>query len=395
MQAIAELGRRVDERWRAAGYRAGQFTQIAAAELGQLMNAGAPSGDEIARWAIDTVELPRQANVPASFGQPPITLYRTDKFYIEALYWLDGTTAIHDHAFAGAFAVLGGSSLHSTFQFEQTDYVDDRLRLGTLTRKASELLEEGAVRPIVAGRSFVHSLFHLDRPSVSLTVRTYADADVYPQLEYRAPGLAMDSSYIPEGPTRRLAVLDMLADSRSGEFVPALRAALEKADLLQCFRAIEQTAVHPYASRELPSAFRIVRDRFPEQADLVQRAVEETLRQRNIHGRRELIHQSAHRFLLALLLNIPDRDDLLAMVTTRTGCDDPIAQVVTWMRELAADGAGTLGISLDDSGLATFEGMLRGWSEETICKQPGTNLVSVAKWGLTLPRTHLLRGLLH
>src|SRR4051794_18745742 len=37
------------------------------------------------------------------FGDPPVTLYRGRDFYISALYWLEGTTNIHQHGFAGAF----------------------------------------------------------------------------------------------------------------------------------------------------------------------------------------------------------------------------------------------------------------------------------------------------
>lgn len=393
MQPAVDLGSRIDARWRAAGYREDAFVELAHAELERFIAAGELSAADIATWAVVADELPRQANVPITFGQPPVTLYRTDKFYIEALYWLDGTTAIHDHAFAGAFAVLEGSSLHTTFAFDQADAVDSHLRVGRLSRAHAELLPSGAVRAIVPGRSFIHSLFHLDRPSVSLTVRTFTHAASYPQLEYRRPGLALDSAFFPEGPGRRLAVLDMLAKTDAERYAVALRQFLQRADLLHCFRALEQASINPAVTHCVASGLALVGERFGDHAATLHGAIADTVRQRNVYGRREHVHDPQHRFLLALLLNIPDRDELLTMVRARMGGDDAIAQVVTWLRQMAANGPHALGIALDTAGLIVIEGLLRGWDEAHMVASGGDRL-AVAKWSLTLPRTQLLHGLL-
>ena len=37
------------------------------------------------------------------FSNFPITVYNCPEFYIELLVWTTGTTAIHQHAFSGAF----------------------------------------------------------------------------------------------------------------------------------------------------------------------------------------------------------------------------------------------------------------------------------------------------
>ncbi len=395
MDAFTKLGRQLDERWRAAGHRASAFGSLACGALTELLADSPASGDDIARWAVASDSLPRQANQPISFGQPPITVYRGDGFYIEALYWLDGTTAIHDHAFAGAFAVLEGSSLHTTFAFDQSEFIDARIRLGSLSRENSELLAAGDVREIVAGRSFIHSLFHLDRPSVSLTVRTYADAQAYPQLEYRRPGLAMDSSFSPEAPARKLAVLDMLANTASQSFEPALHDYLRRADLLHCFRALEQTTVHASAHVHVAGGFEVVGERFAEHVPVLRGALAETVRQRNIHSRRERVHEPEQRFLLALLLNVTDRGELLNIVRERTGAEDPVEPLMQWMAALAKGGREAIGIDLDQAGLATLEGMVRGCSEDEICERYQVPRMNVAKWGMTLPRTQLLGSLLH
>jgi len=71
-----------------------------------------------------------QKNLDATFGQPPITLFHHDRFYIEALFWLSSTTSIHQHAFAGAFSVLAGSSVQARYRFEPRTGVERRLRFG-------------------------------------------------------------------------------------------------------------------------------------------------------------------------------------------------------------------------------------------------------------------------
>ena len=45
--------------------------------------------------------LPEQMDVEAAFGNPPVTLFAGLRFHIDVYFWLDGTTEIHQHAFAG------------------------------------------------------------------------------------------------------------------------------------------------------------------------------------------------------------------------------------------------------------------------------------------------------
>ena len=98
-------------------------------------------------------------------------MYRGRGFYIDVLFWLDGTTNIHQHGFWGAFQVLAGSSVHCRFGFDLAEEINHRLRIGKLRLLETELLGLGAIRKILGGELFIHSLFHLDRPSVSIVIR--------------------------------------------------------------------------------------------------------------------------------------------------------------------------------------------------------------------------------
>ncbi|MBK8286904.1 MAG: hypothetical protein IPK97_19705 [Ahniella sp.] len=55
---------------------------------------------------------------------------------------------------------------------------------------------------------------------------------------------------------------------------------------------------------------------------------------RSIIDLRRKLHDPDHRFLLALLLNVYDRVALLQGVATEFALNDPVAKVLTWLREM-------------------------------------------------------------
>ena len=95
---------------------------------------------------------------------------------------MDATASIHQHAFSGAFRVVTGSSLHSEYEFVEQARVSQLLLLGEVRTQRLEALTRGDVRRITSGRAgLVHSLFHLDQPSVTLVIRTYGEPWAQPQ----------------------------------------------------------------------------------------------------------------------------------------------------------------------------------------------------------------------
>src|SRR4030095_10603662 len=111
----------------------------------------------------------------------------TDKFHIDIYYWLDGTTTIHQHGFSGAFQVFLGSSVHSQYSFEHERRITPHFSVGRVCLNSVELLKEGDIRTIIPGRRFIHSLFHLDRPSATITIRTYETPSALPQYDFLKP----------------------------------------------------------------------------------------------------------------------------------------------------------------------------------------------------------------
>ncbi len=145
---------------------------------------------DVAKWGLTAERLPPQVDLSAKFGQPPLTVYSGRDFRIEVLFWVQGVPAIHQHSFSGAFHVMHGSSLQSLWDFEPTEQVAMRLAFGRVSLKKAELLRKGDSRPIIAGNRLIHSTFHLDRPSLTVVVRTVGETDQLPQYSYLPPTIA-------------------------------------------------------------------------------------------------------------------------------------------------------------------------------------------------------------
>ncbi|MBB2890962.1 hypothetical protein [Flexivirga oryzae] len=122
-------------------------------------------------------------------GDPAVTLYedRQRKFYIEALFHIDVSTAIHDHAFSGAFIVTDGTCAHQKFEFE-VDGSGSHL-LGELSPTKADRIGPGTVLQIESGPRFVHRNLHLSKPTVTVVVRTEWDG-IY-QHTYTADGIRL------------------------------------------------------------------------------------------------------------------------------------------------------------------------------------------------------------
>lgn len=357
MHALSALGETVARRWRAENHDESCFAAIATDALTTSGVLAQLRGDDIVRWALGGARLPAQSYT--GFGQPPVVLYRGHDFYIEALFWFDGTTAIHQHGFSGAFAVLEGSSVHTRYDFVARDRVNSRIVLGALRFQACEVLERGAVRAIEAGDRFIHALFHLERPSVSLVVRTSAERDHYPQYTYHRPGLAIDPFHQPEPMMTQLRLLEVVHAAKGAL---ALREAattlLRDADFWLTYRILE--LVHraldgdePYAEIE-----RCARERLGARIEALAPVFVEQRRQRNIVARREHIHDQQHRFLLGLLLNVPTRAGIDALLRQRHPDVEPRALIARWLGELA--GEQKIGLDFAPLSLVALEHALDG-----------------------------------
>lgn len=202
--------------------------------------------DELGFWAVmgstvNSSELCRQVDKEATFGDPPITVFRARDFYIDVLVWMDGSTSIHQHGFGGAFRVLRGASLHSTYGFEERDRVTHRLARGDLSVHKSEVLREGATVAISPGQEgLIHGLYHIYPASMTIVARTYGEDCGSPQFNYLRPGIAYDPGAIDHELQRRLLVI-RAANEVSHERSLALACGLvRKGDVWEGFEICRQ-----------------------------------------------------------------------------------------------------------------------------------------------------------
>lgn len=190
----------------------------------------------ITQWLCQTENPPYQ-NAANRFGDPPINLYISDNFYIEALIWYPSSTSIHGHGFCGAFKVLQGVSLHAQYSFNPKPHQDDvAVKEGALELTNLELLSPGMAFPIKPFEEFIHAVSHLGTPSITLVVRnpiSKVPEDIFKQYQYFHQGLATLSFYREALLQRQLDLLCTHLRNNSGAFMAHLTNYLKVADLQQ------------------------------------------------------------------------------------------------------------------------------------------------------------------
>ena len=368
VQAIEQLGQQIEAEYAAAQYDSRALPQIACAAL----RAAAPhrwfSLEHMIRWYLCAPQVPAQGR-EASFGEPPLTLFVGRRFFIEALTWMDGTTSIHRHGFSGAFSVMQGGSLHTQYRFAVRQVVNQHLQLGALHAAEPELLRVGDTRAIVSGDGLVHSLFHLERPSVTLVVRSYFDPDAAPQLTYWRPGVALDPFYRDDRLPRLQQLLTAAYQARLPERAMLAREFLQTADLHSSILVLQQLL--GVAADETTALVELVMERHGALASELPLFLAEQQRERQIVHWRKEAHAPAHRLLLALVLNVDDREQILRLVREEFPGADPIELIVKWVGEMSPPSqpgaaAHALSYELGELELRVFRDLLLLRSEEQI-----------------------------
>lgn len=327
-----KLGRTVLDRWKQVNFSLAAFPEIAQKALDERPPSENVDMAALVREFLLEDEQPLQT--ASGFGQPELVAYDHPRFYIQILFWLDGTTDIHQHEFSGAFHVLAGSSIHSHFEFENAQPVTAHFRLGDLRLKDTQLLETGCTVPIVSGKTCIHSLFHLDTPSVTVVVRTHSDPGTGPQFNYLPPHVALDPFHHDALTMRRKQLLDVLEQTGDPEYPALVLEMIAELDFERAFFILQNCMGH---LRNL-EAWEEVWDAFTKKhgrmAGMVEPTLKEIIRRDGIAALRGNIEEIEHRFFLALLLNVSEREGILEMVGQRYP-GDALETALRWAEELS------------------------------------------------------------
>lgn len=387
MELFQKLGEEIEGLWRARNYNEEDLPEIAAEALKQARLPEKVSAWDVLAWTLGQRVLPEQKDPRASFGDPPITLYAAPRFHIDVYFWFEGTTAIHQHAFCGAFQVLQGSSIHSWYEWTRREAVNTFTETGDMELKVCELLEVGDIQPIWAGKRYIHALFHLDQPSATIVVRTDKSPMYLPQYAYYKPHLAIDPFFEQVVTTKKLQSMTALIRAGRPDADDQIVKLIENSDFQTTYLILSQA--HSFLrAGGMDQIFGLTRpdERFKNFLDAAARHHGELAgifptifsyreKQDEIVRMRGVVSNPEHRFFLALLLNVEGRERILGLIKKRFPDADPIDKVLDWVFEMSetrvfgANPPNVLGmVDFGQFDLLLLENLLRGKSDHEIRK---------------------------
>ncbi len=326
-----KLGESVYDQWRKANFDLTLFPDLARKALEKRKPSNHVDLQELIHEFLLSDEQPFQTS--SGFGQPELILFDNPKFYIQALFWLDATTDIHQHEFSGAFHVMAGSSIHSTYDFEKAKSVTAHFRLGDLKLQDVSLLQTGSTVPITSGRTCIHSLFHLETPSITIVIRTHSDPGTGPQFTYLPPHVALDPVQQDALTTRRKQLLDVLEHTGAPDYGDLVLKMLGELDLERGFFVLQNCFGHLRNLGEWDRAWSRFARKHGSAVSPIKKTLEEIIRRDALTAMRSSIEDVEHRFFLALLLNLERRDDLLRLISSRHQ-GNALTTILRWASEL-------------------------------------------------------------
>jgi hypothetical protein len=368
MEIFRSIGEDLNERWHRTGRCLESFPALASAVLKEHDPSRHVEPNDIIGRLLEEAELPRQAIVDIEF---PFTLYRGEGFNINAYFWVDGTLDIHDHAFWGAFQVIAGSSIHVLHTYTEHSRISPDLHRGQLSRQSIEELKQGTVREIVPGRDFIHALFHLERPSVTVVVATDDDPRCGAIYSYLTPGLAVN--FLAKNPKLELRsrTLALVAAACPSDYPSRVAQLVTTGDPEEAFHGL----LHAFQTLDGDGFSKVLQaagGAHPSCAELWESAFEENRRQANIVERRKFVHDPTHRFFLAVILNAPDRATILRMMGERFPELDPLESIMRSVRELAGIavdgplGPTAIGVPLGEAELIVLRSLIADGRESAV-----------------------------
>jgi hypothetical protein len=327
-----KLGRTVLERWREQNFSLEVFPELTRTAIEEAPPSENIDIEELIHEFLFNDDQPFQSE--SSFGQPELIAFNDTRFYIQILFWLEGTTEIHQHEFSGAFHVMGGSSVHSEFDFVGARSVTPHIRTGDLRVKRIELLETGRTVPITSGRDCIHSLFHLDTPSITVVIRTHHDPGMGPQYNYLPPHIAINPLHADSLTARRKQLLDVLEAIDDPDYGTHVNEMMGRLDFERGFNMLRHAMPRLKELNEWDEVLATFQNKHGELALGVPDTLAECLRRETISQMRHFIVNPEHRFFLALLINVQNRADIFALVTRRFPGSSPIDTILGWAEEL-------------------------------------------------------------
>ena len=327
------LGAAVQRAWDAAHRDERALPGIALDALAELP----PPAFELADVTRYLIEPRAVQNLAArQFSDMPLVVYQGAGFYIELLIWVDGSTSIHQHGFSGVFRVIEGSSLHSVYDFQPTRRINSRAFVGDIRCISLDYLKAGDQRRITSGpKGLAHALFHLDRPSVTLVIRTVKDSDSGPQLSFHPPSLALHGRREDAVVGRLERWFGVASKLGPGALPGTVMQELSGLDFESCAALVLRNPQATLAASRVTPWQRALGAASPfraalasaygaELADVLMQALLEAEKFEDLVKMRDFIADPDLRFFVALLLNGRSSPQIQAAILGRTPGVNPV-----------------------------------------------------------------------
>ncbi|MBI4124631.1 MAG: hypothetical protein HY466_01695 [Deltaproteobacteria bacterium] len=360
VKAVASLGETISRRLRKAGGGLSPLSSLAAEALREHRSGLRFNMEAFLRSFWKVKKLPKQLSPHGGFGQPPITLYRDKQFLIDIYFWVTPQISIHSHAFRGAFAVLQGKSLHCEYTFQVKKDFGDQVQLGDLNLKATHLLREGDVEEILPGPDFIHQVWHISFPTVSLAVRT---RESIPQYTYFKPHLAIPA-FLPvlDAVTMKkmmtLFMLHRIGHPLQDDHLRTLIAKAVPARAILCLLSYFQS------TQDL-DRLRKVMQKTPALAEWAPYLLSSFARMQETRTNWDRLEAEGDRLLTALLHSVTDRREMERLVRGYAPAEPPAEWILTRLKKLIHNK--TLGFEFNDTAWEIFERLYQGETEASIC----------------------------
>lgn len=286
-------------------------------------------------------------------------LYDGPHFTINVHLWVDSFAVPHSHNWDGAFQVVSGTSLYSTYRFVPDQLDTPSFKIGRVSTVETSLASPGSVHEVTAGMGYIHSIFHIDRPSLSISVR--GEIQDRPMTVWRSGVAEQTDLSVPPIETR-LKCLRVLAEMGPRACDPWIAAMLKTVSLQELNLLLEEALLKHSDGAEVRRLVRAQRPRLGPGLDVVLAAAEERLRVRWFIGMRGRIHAPDHRFFLGLMCFGPDRDTIFRMIRERHPGASPPELLACWVRELtrpSRGGAPPLDFALGEDAIEIFSLLLQ------------------------------------
>ncbi len=355
---IERLGETVGKEWQRRGATQESFSTVAFRALQKSNVHKKFEVEKILKWLCRTKKFPKQLALNNGFGQPPMTLYRHKRldFLIELYFWVMPEISIHSHGFRGAFTVLRGRSFHCEYAFEVRKNLNQEVLLGNLRLKKATLLRPGDMTEVPQGPAFIHEVWHLGFPSISLLIRT--DNWDGPQFTYLKPHLAFRFRHLTPLEIKQTDALLMLHATRSPLEEPYAEKLLSGARLhegLMYFQKyFEETEDLEQAGR-IFSKIPKYRECAPYLLRFFRKAMEIRIDWRRIEGEEE-------RLLLALLYTFQDRESIVGFFESVYPGGKPEKRIFEILRNLTEKQK--LSLQLNETAQEILKLLIEGKEEE-------------------------------